>query len=733
MVRTDDEEKEQVIPTVCASHCGGSCVLKVHVRDGTITRIETDDGEEPQFRACLKGRAYRQRVYSPDRLRYPMRRAGERGEGKFERISWDQALDTVAGEIKRVRDTYGSQAILFRGGAGDITLLNNATPMNRLLCMAGGFTDRWGASSYEGGIFAEMATYGTIRTGSTSDNFIDSRLIIMWGWNPAETIQYTNTSWYLAQAKEHGTRIVSIDPRHTDSAAIFADEWIPLRPGTDAAMLIAMAYIIIKEDLQDQRFLDTYTVGFGRYKDYVLGIEDGIPKTPAWASEITEVPSTTIERVAREYATSRPAALVAGIAPGRSAYGEQYHRAAIVLTAMTGNIGIRGGGAAGRTWQSPRFGGFPFKVGQRMTVPPNPTEEKAPFRKNALPPYGPDGNSARIHSVKTTDAILKGKAGGYPSDYRLLYVVNTDFLNQRPDINATVRALKALEFIVVQEQVMSPMAKYADILLPGCTFLERNDITLGGATPFYGSMNKVIEPLYESKSHLQIATLLAERLGISDFNDKTEEEWLHQIMSGSDVSDYDRFKEKGIFKIKGPLPYIAFQKQIEDLAGNPFPTPSGKIEIFSQQLADMANPEIPPIPKWIQPWEGWRDSLAKKYPLQLVTTHFKRRAHTQFGTLPWLRELQPQAMLINSIDAQARGIGDKDKARVFNDRGELIIAAKVTERIRPGVVDIPQGAWYDPDEKGVDRGGSANVLIKAETSPGGAFCFNTALVEVRKV
>ncbi len=222
--------------------------------------------------------------------------------------------------------------------------------------------------------------------------------------------------------------------------------------------------------------------------------------------------------------------------------------------------------------------------------------------------------------------------------------------------------------------------------------------------------------------------------GISpNFNDKTEEEWLREMMKESEIDDYDSFKRRGIFKVKRLHPYVAFQRQIENLADNPFPTPSGKIEIFSQQLADLADPEIPAIPKWIEPWEGPRDPLAKRYPLQLITTHFKRRAHTQFETLPWLRELQSQTIGISSTYAQARGIRDGDKVRVFNDRGEIIMPARVTERIMPGTVDIPEGAWYEPDENGIDRGGSANVLIKADTSPGGAFCFNTALVEIRKV
>jgi anaerobic dimethyl sulfoxide reductase subunit A len=263
--------------------------------------------------------------------------------------------------------------------------------------------------------------------------------------------------------------------------------------------------------------------------------------------------------------------------------------------------------------------------------------------------------------------------------------------------------------------------------------LERNDLTTGGIGPFYGYMNKVIDSIGESKSQFEIVTELAGRLGISDFTNKTEEEWLREIVSGCrDIPDYDRFKKEGVHRVKLDKPFVFFEQQIKDPENNPFPTPSGKIEIFSQEIADLENPMLPPIPKYIEAWEGPNDPLSQQYPLQLITTHARRRAHTQFDNIPLLREDDPHAISINSADARMRGIQDRDMVRVFNDRGEMVILAKVTERIMPGVVDIPQGAWYSPDENGIDRGGCANVLTKDDISPGGAFCFNTALVQVEK-
>jgi anaerobic dimethyl sulfoxide reductase subunit A len=723
---------ERAIYCTHSSHCGGGCLLKVYVKDGVVTRIETDDQDGPQFRACARGRAYRQRVYAPDRLLHPMKRVGERGEGKFQRISWDEALETLAKELLRVRDKYGPAAILFKWSGGDTSVFHNAMCHYRVLNFIGGCSDVWGTFSFDGGLFAEQATFGWNDTGNTRDDLLKSRLVIMWGWNPSVTIQNTNTAWYLAQAKDAGIRMVAIDPRYSESNATFANEWIPIVPGTDCAMLIAMAYVIIKENLQDQAFLDKYTVGYEQFKSYVLGLEDGVPKTLAWAEGITGVPAATIERLAREYATTKPAALIAGIAPGRTAYGEQYHRAAITLAAMTGNIGKHGGSSGGRSWPTAGPTAF-FSLGRGPKSPRNPVEVSAPPRKNSLPAPGVAMRRGQINTAKMSDAILRGKAGGYPADYKLLYQVDTDYPNQYLNVNKAVQALKALEFVVVFEQFMTPGAKFADLLMPTSTSLEKNDIALDGATGFYGYMNKAIEPPSEAKTHFQISIDLAAKLGIPDFNDKTEDEWLREIVKGSkDIASYDTFKKDGIHKLRMAEPFVAFKANIDDPANNPFPTPSGKIEIYSQRLADMNDPLIPPIPKYIEAWESRNDPLARKYPLQLVTTHITRRAHSQYENLPWLRELQTQAVSMNASDAQARGIKDGDQVRVFNDRGEMIIPAHVTERIMPGVVDIPQGAWYAPDEKGIDRGGCCNVLTRDEHSPGGAFCSNTTLVQVER-
>jgi len=749
-METKKEQETEIIPIGCDHDCGGRCVLKAHVRDGVVVAVESDEGEEPQLRACARGRAIRQMVYAPDRLKFPMRRTGARGEGKFERISWDEALDTVAGEMKRIKETYGPRAILYLRFAGMMGVIQRKA-VHRLLNMFGGCTSRWGDTSCEAATFSDELTYGDILTGHSRDDLLNSRLIIMWGWNPANTIHVTNTPFYLAKAREAGIKIVCIDPRFTDTVATYAHQWIPIRPTTDTAMLIAMAYVIIKENLQDQHFLDTYTVGFEKFRNYVLGVEDGVAKTPAWAEGITGVAEAVIVDLAREYASSKPAALLPGWAPGRADYGEQFHRAASTLAAMTGNIGVHGGNPAG-TGLSP----VGVMIGPRLPTGDNPAEKNNPFPSKIDLTLR---NQVRVPTPKIFDAIIRGKSGGYPADIKMIYSVCGNPLNQLLNINKGVEAFKKVEFVVVHEQFMTPTAKFADILLPVSTSVERNDLLRPWAAgPYYIYGNKAIDSLYESKTDFEICVELAPRLGISNYSDKTEDEWITDLIEhaedmckystdldalgkgmvkyaaaiSKEIPDFKAFREKGHYKLPLKEPAIPFKEQIESPEENPFPTPSGKIEIYSQTLADLNNPELPPIPKYFEVREGFTDPLKKKYPLQLITNHYKTRAHSSLYNIPWLRELEPQRMWINPVDARARGISDGDEIRIFNDRGESVIPAKVTETIMPGVVFLGEGAWYSPDEKGIDRGGCPNVLTKDEYSAGGAFCCNTCLVQVVK-
>jgi len=725
----------RIVRTTSAFDCGGRCPLRLHVEGGEIKRVEGDDVSEPdQLRACLRCRAYRKHIHHPDRLTYPMKRVGPRGKGAFERISWDEALETFASELTRLKEAYGNAAIFLAAGAGYLGSLHNGpAAAARLLAMFGGYTTHYGNVSSEGAVWASLTQYGSVMVGNSREDLLNSKLIIMWGWDPARMISGTNTTYHLIKARESGARIICVDPRYHDSAALLADWWIPIRPGTDTAMMVSMAYVMIKENRHDQGFLDRYTVGFDRFRDYVTGVEDGVEKTPRWAEAITGVEASTIEALAREYSTTRPAALMDCQGPARSAMGEQYNRCAMTLCAMTGNVGRPGGSAGGGLMGIPV--GHLFR-GPSIPGQKNPVEVGAPSVRGSL-----DLRlrlNRRVHINKMFDGILKGRSGGYPADIKMAWFLNNNFLNQLGNTNKAARALQSLEFLVVSELFMTPTARFADILLPVTSAAERNDLNRPWPSgPYLIFSNKAIEPIGECKSDLEIATDLAEKLDLKDFNPYEEEQWLRAFVeqnpeNAQHIKDYEKFKRDGIHRINLPEPIVAFKEQIEDPVNHPFDTPSGKIEIYSQRVADMNHPLCPPIPKYMGTPEDWNDPLTESYPLQLLTPHPRNRVHSEMYKVEWLREVEPHRAWINPVDAQPRGIRDGDEVYVFNDRGKLAITAWVTERIIPGVVSIFEGAWYDPDEEGIDRGGCANVLTNDVYSGGGASVMNTVLVQVSR-
>jgi anaerobic dimethyl sulfoxide reductase subunit A len=780
-----------VIRTGCPAHnCGGRCLLIAHIQDGKITRLDTDDRPDsiasPQLRACPRGRAYLRRQYHPDRLLHPLKRTGKRGEGQFERITWDEALETVAAQFERVKAQYGNEALFVPYGTGSYNQLNGSHTARRLLNLYGGCLGIYNSYSWAAINAATPTVWGTLVTGNQRQDWLNSRYILMWGWNPAEMRDGTNSDYFLKLARQNGARIVCIDPRHSLSAAALADEWIPIRPGADAAMMTAMAYVLLTEGLLDTNFINRYCLGWDSahmppghetdesYSDYLLGARDGIRKTPEWAEAITAVPAATIARIAREYATLTPAVLYQGYGMQRRAYGEQVVRAGCVLAAITGNFGISGGWASGLGLQAPDGGGM-------WTVFPT----------------GENPVKAAIPVFLWTEAVLRGKemtqadgVTGVPnltSDIKLIYAVATNCLiNQHANVNRSADILRdesKVEFLVVQDNFLTPTARFADIILPACTQFETWGVEDGWKYSDEVILQpKLVEPPGECKSDYQICADIADRLGIGDaYTDgRDEKAWVEYCLSVfrssrfPDLPTLDEFIEKNLGAWSNPVtnPAIAFEDFRRDPDQFPLQTPSGKIEIFSKQLYDFGNlDEVPPIPKYIQEWEspfpchceegaarrsnlpspgklrltGASDlqqiaSLAKErlarndlYPLQAIGHHTLSRVHSTHANNDWLNEAFPQRIFINPMDASERGIRDGDLVRAWNERGELVLPARVTPRILPGVVDIPQGAWWSPNETGVDFGGCINVLTSKKWTP---YAFGTAqhtiMVQVEK-
>ena len=715
---------ETVVTSTCGHNCGGRCIVNAHVRDGRIVKISTDPRkwsfEVPPLHACVRGFGQAERVNHPDRLRQPLRRTGPRGSGQFEPIGWDEALDEVARQLRRVRDMYGPAAILDCSRTGSLSMLHNRFAVPRLLHMFGGCTELWTNISAEAEVFSVRATFGAKAdyksAGREPTDYVNSRLILMWGWSPGDGTFGTGTLPYLKEAKRRGVRIVCVDPRVTRTSFELADDHVFIRPSTDAAALIAMAYVIVREGLHDQAFLDRHVLGFddahlppgtpagASYRAYLEGLADGVRKTPEWAAEITGIPADTLRRLAVEYATSRPAALQCGYAPGRTIAGEQFHRAAYALAAISGNIGIAGGntgvsnGATGR-------GGI-----------------------KSLP-AGPNPSGARVASSLLADLLERGRAGGYPADVKLISSAAGDLFNQLPNVNKIVTAAERLEFMVVHDHFVTPTARYADIVLPATMFWERNDVHTpwAGAGHYVIYMKQALPPAEGCRNDLDICAALAERLGLAGYNDKTEEEWLRELTRDT-IDDFETFRERGLARLPAPADAVAFAREIRDPERHPFTTPSGKIEIYSMALAARPDPyglgPIPPIPTWIP------ETPDARHPLRLVTPKSRARTHSIHDNQPVLARADHDDVWLHPADAAARGIVDGQRVRIFNERGATELPVRVTGRIAPGVVSIKEGAWFALDPARGDTRGCANMLTPDRASPAGATPFNSTFVDV---
>jgi anaerobic dimethyl sulfoxide reductase subunit A len=778
-----DDELTTVV-TSCAHNCGSRHVLVAHKKGDVVVRLSTDDGryqkdghfgkdtfEEPQLRACLRGRSYRQRLYSAERLLYPMGRVGKRGEGKFKRISWDEALGFVASKMIEIKNKYGPTALLDQSYAGaSYGVLHKSDQieglLGRFLGMFGCRTNSWSVPSYQGTTTSSRWTFGTIEDGNEDDTFAHSKLIIMWGWNPAYTFHGGNTFYYMRLAKQNGCKFVLVDPQYTDSGAAYDTWWIPIKPNTDAAMMAGMAHYIFANNLQDQAFIDKFCLGMDagtmpewaaatpngqeNFKDYILGKYDGVPKTPEWASQICGVPAADIKKLAHMYATTKPAALKASWAPGRNAYGEQYNRMAAALQAMTGNIGILGGCAegVGKAWHAEAVA--------------------YPYDQYANTWFASIKSDRWAHCVLNYPNVRREEIGLWPRqdatdgqipNIKGIFWQGSDWFNQLTNINKEIEAIKKLELVVCMDSTITPSGLWADVLLPVSTHFERHDVALPWYKGhYYIHRPKVIEPLGDSKTDFQIFTELAWRIGGPTFgraynpkagrdyfhyNDAVDEAylrewWEHKVMGHQGVTmSWEEFKKHGIYKFKLDKPHVAFREQIEN--GKPFATPSGKIEILSTELAQIRDwtktrygSHIPSIPKWIEPWESLNSPKTKEYPFHLISPHPRHRTHSIFANCSWLQETFEQECTINASDARRLGVVTGDTVEVWNERGKVVVPVYVTERVMPGVVVIHEGAWMQLDENGVDRGGNPDFLTLDEPSPAGAFAYNTVLVNIRK-
>lgn len=795
VVQAAPEGEESWITAACWHNCGGRCLNKVLVADGVVVRQKTDDTHPdspdfPQQRGCARGRSQRKQVFGVDRIKYPMKRknwapgGGKkelRGKDEWVRISWDEALDIVSSEIKRIKEKYGNRAI-FLGGGGEI---------GRTLSLYGGSTGHWGTTSWGTWRFgpAKFGMAEGFMEQSINDrlDLRNSQLIVIWGANPAWSAGGSPT-WNYLQAKKAGAKFIIIDPIHTESVELLADQWIPIRPTTDHAMLLGMAHTLITEDdpatnkLIDWDFLNRCTVGFDpshmpagadpkeNFKDYVLGTYDGVSKTAEWASEICGIDPQIIRRLAREIATTRRAALLTGWAPARVHNADSWPQMFMTFGAMTGHMGESGRMTGVSCHYLTGNGGPGLVKGGSSRVPgvKNPVKDS-------------------INDSEMWDAVLTGKyTAGYGNvqniDIQMIYHGGGATLQTRDGMTRGIKAHRKVEFVVSQGHFLTTNSKYADVVLPATTEWEREGGLLTGNREILIFYTRVTEPLFEAKHDQWIATEIGRRLGLnaSDIYPISEKQQVFNQVAGATVIKEDgtgyeplvtiteadltrwgvtgkpqegrislqEFQDRGIYQVErrpgDKYGFIAFETFRQDPVKNPLKTASGKLEIHSQALADLIKgygwTEVKPIPTYNPAAEGyedtfkdWKGKVQGDFPLQAINPHYLRRSHSIFDNVGWLREAFPNPIYINTRDAAARGIKNGDTVLLSSRHGKTLRPAQVTERIMPGVVGVPHGAWVEIDEStGVDKAGADNILCGAIPTGQGTSGWNACNVQVEK-
>lgn len=764
----DVESEEKVSWSQCNVNCGGNCIFQWHSRDGKVLYMESDNtGEESlQARACLRGRSMRRWLNHPDRLMSPMKRVGKRGEGKFEEISWDEAIDTIVEKLQHTIDTYGNEAIYVNYATGMYSCTGKQ-PGLRLLGLLGGYINQ--AYDYSthmlqcvmpymygsadnidddgnhvtlGAPATAFSPYDATNASSFSEAERASDLVVMFGNSPAETrMGGANAVWDFARVREavkgRGGRIVNIDFRLNETSSGHSDEWLPIRPGTDAALCSAIAHEWIVNDQIDLEFLHGYCVGYDEetlpesakgkhlsYRDYIMGEGyDMVEKTPEWAAPITQIPAESIRALAAEIASAKAPFICQGWGPQRHTNGEDATRAICMLPILIGKIGLPGTNTGQREAEPPTYlvGGIPA---------PNPI-------KTAIPVYQWINAVDHGSEMTATNAGIVG-ADKLNSDIKFLWnYAGNCITNQHGDINYTHDVLvdeSKLEFILVWDTVMTDSAKYADILLPDTMRAEQLNMQTQGYSEYYTAVvvgGPAQDAPGECRSSYDVCADIAEKFGLrEEFTEgRTHDEWVQYLYEQGaaedpDMPSWEEIKEQGIYK-RALEPAIGLKDFREDPAGHPLGTPSGKIEIYSETLAqiaetwDLADDEvINPIPVFTPGFQGY-GSVTEEYPLYCCGFHHKSRTHSSFGFIEELEKVARQQLWINPVDADARGIEDGDMLAVKSPAGEVRIEAKVTSRIVPGTVGIPQGAWHKADMDGdrVDEGGCVNTLTTYKPTP----------------
>lgn len=677
--------------SVCPHDCPDACGMLAWVRDGKIVRVGGDPNH-PVTRGAICGKAarYVERMYSPDRVLYPQRRVGPKGSGQFERITWDEALQSIAERLHAIIREHGAEAILPYSFAGTMGVTSIASMDRRLFNRLGASHLDRAICSVAGKVGYEYSIGGS--RGTDPETTSRAKYIIAWGGNLVSTNMHQMT--YVREAQRAGATFVHIDV-HRNRTSAFADQFVQLRPGTDSALALGMMHVIIRDRLYDAEYVQENTLGFDQLAERVLEYP------PERVEQITGVPAETVETLGREYATTRPAFIRMGNGLQHHDNGGMAIRNIACLTGLVGAWRDVGGGAVKSN------GGY-HTMNEAHLQRPDLLGSRAPRTINM--------NQLGTALTKLDDPPVKA-----------MIVYNANPAVIAPDQMKVMAGLEREDlFTVVHEQMLTDTARYADILLPATTHFEQTDLYSSYWHLYLNLAEPVVDRLGEAKPNVEFFALLAKALGFGDdcFDDDVET----LIRQGLDnpANPYlqgitlERLKEGKPVRVNVEQPHPAF-------ADGHFPTPSGKIELYSERMAADGHDPLPAHTPLIEGGDG-EHLPTGPYPLLFITPPNHFFLNSTYANMPSnIRSEERPRLEIHPDDARARGIVDGDAVRVFNQRGEVRLAATLTEDVRPGVV-ISRGLWWGRDSSG-GRGVNATTPQRLADMGGGATFFSN-LVEV---
>lgn len=691
------------IPVFCGKDCGGgACPLLAIIENERVERVINNPAGGKYLKGCQRGYNLPLELYADDRILKPLIRTGERGSGQFRQASWEEALTLTSQKLVDIRTKYSANSILCLASSATTGALHATDPLlSRFLNLFGGCTKLSSTYSNAAARFVLPYMLGNQWTQSGFDaaTMQYAEMIILWGANVLEARLGSEIPQRLVEAKRRGAQIIVIDPRCSPTVKQTANWWIPCRPGSDTAMMLAVLHVMISEKLVNRAFINAHSVGFEQLESYVLGKDGNTAHNPQWAESLCGVPAEEIARFARAYAASKPAMLLPGYSIQRVFAGEDSFRLTVALQIATGNFGQRGGstGSLNNRLPTPQVGS--------MEVPDIPEQPTLPI-------------------LRWPDAVLQGQRGGYPSDIHAIYSVGGNFINQGCDIHKNIAAFNKADFTVCHEVFLTPTARFCDIILPAATPLEKEDIGIPWLGNYLLYKPQAVSPRGEARCDYDIFCDLAEHLGFfTQYSaNRSKEEWVQYFLDQSEVVDHDMFRSTGIY-LAPDQERVGLSDFTTDPIRHPLSTLSGLVEIASKAYQQQTG--YPAIPTW-QP-----APQDKRFPLSLITPKSIHRTHSQGSNIPQIQRKAAHTLEMNPQDALTRGIQDGDKVRLFNTIGTAHVTVRLSDDLGTGVVCLPEGVWVEFDEEGVDVAGSANMFTTTGgTSPGTACIMHAVGVEV---